>query len=1596
MLARAESKLKGSGKGSGVRGQGVRLSQARAAGYKGDDTGEAEEWLRAKAKGLDMSQKARIERARAMGFDVSRVWYHGTFKGDFGKEIDARNGDTKAFWVTSESNLAADYSRKMYGQSNILPLYINKNGMDEIEGHGKKIRDVEGKVESDIREKHPNGVIYKDVMDYVGDMNYTGESDIAAITDPTKVRSIFAAFDPDYKDSPNLLASKSRFDVPMPERGNDQRGNEPRLAPNGKPSNLNAVQWAQVRTPEFKAWFDGSVVKDKNGDPLIVYRGSADNNGNLGNFAWVSATQELASGYAERKQYSNVIPLFANIKNPFDLDHDTRAYSPSSLFSDAYKNADKESIDKTVAKKARDNFIGHFGNNILAVTMYFKDDKSKQAIQDMLSAIGYDGVKMSEKMGPSEVKVDTWAAFNSEQLKSATGNTGAFSGKNPDIRYSKHSAVSDLFADIDLATRESRAQSLKRWGLQQWRQLSAKRRRQQLGLLTGLQLVDVAKQMLPGMTDYAKLASMMEAYRRKIQVGDRYAQANHADGTENKFHAVEKLGADGISEKHSRLSDTDKTHLANVMHEATLYGLTPAEGFHKLFDTEQVAKEIAVLRDLMKQRSGQEQDSVPGENWNLGRPMPGVRTIANLKDEERQLLRKLQFDRSRIKEKDRVQALYDALPDAAKEVYKLERDSHVWMSHKVEDALVQMIEDGPLERKAKNSSIAQLRHDFEAQRASGDYFPLYREGEYWAYLKGEMNPGEGPRMAVKVVNAQQIKVTSRHGFNKVVREQLRNLGGKFRKQKGGGGYFVLPAEMKDRVELSLGDRLDDPGEREGEREFVLFHTEEERKEFIKKAESLGREVIDTGKKLEKLRETVGVSADFVGKVEDLLSQLGTDPMVAAVQDQVWQMYLQSLPELSSRKHMIHRNKTPGFGKDALLAYAHKMSHDAYGYARLKTGPALRQVMGDLKKDIEAAGSPAKAHMAQERLALLLNYQSIVLDGGMSKKEVLQRARDLEALRAAASKGDPVIAEAKLWADYAEIASQWKTPEQTARKVGEEILRLRKRLAAVQRINAEDDGHEFASNVFNELQQAYADMMNPRSSGWAVAANQVGYLFMMAFSPSAWLVNGLQTPVKSMPFVAARFGIVPTTKAFTEAYALAFGGAKDKKANALKAGEDYEPISIRQALTGEEAQAYRIAEDTGRIDNTRAHDLWGFAEEGRDRSGASRKWAQATGFGFHESERLNREVTYLAAFRVARRSGLGFEEAVDYAADVLDKTHLDYSAKNRNRFMRGDMARVALQFKSYSQGMMYLWLRSAYSAFFAKNISKAERLEARRYLAMQAGVQIAFAGALGLPIGGLMLAAQAALTGDDDDPWDFEAELRQALADLFGVDIGRGIAKGAGNFFGPADLHTRLSERDLLWRDQDKDFEGHEILSNFIHNLAGPSVGVVWNILDGLKLMGEGHFERGLEKTVPKFIAAPLKAIRYATEGAKTLKGDELIKDVGLDEVLAQAIGFTPSRLADRYEENTATKNIEGRIKDRRAELIEGMRQAVMNRDLDGRKEAMADIKAYNAKQPEKAIKYQDVANAVRMFGRARAKAVDGMVLDNRLKGKLDKRYEFAN
>lgn len=111
----------------------------------------------------------------------------------------------------------------------------------------------------------------------------------------------------------------------------------PRLAPNGKPSNLDARQWAHVRTPEFKAWFgdwekhalaenpvgslwsdpDVSKIVDENGEPRVVYHGAEK--GGFGVFAphkadkhrssmvFAAGTRTTAASYSGRSSDVEVV-----------------------------------------------------------------------------------------------------------------------------------------------------------------------------------------------------------------------------------------------------------------------------------------------------------------------------------------------------------------------------------------------------------------------------------------------------------------------------------------------------------------------------------------------------------------------------------------------------------------------------------------------------------------------------------------------------------------------------------------------------------------------------------------------------------------------------------------------------------------------------------------------------------------------------------------------------------------------------------------------------------------------------------------------------------------------------------------------------------------------------------------------------------------------------------------------------------------------------------------------------------------------------------------------------------------------------------------
>lgn len=184
---------------------------------------------------------------------------------------------------------------------------------------------------------------------------------------------------------------------------------------------LTYRQWVQVRTPAFKAWFGdwendaanaSKVVHPETGEPLVVYHATLadfDEFQNDRNIHFISADHVFTEKFTyqdngEMAEGANIMPLFVSSLNPFD-----------------YSN--KNHV-KQIAIKA--------GLGASAVSEVKKGKWQRIEDRTILEAIknsGFDGLYVKED------GVKNLAIFQSNQIKSAAANTGAFSPENDSILY---------------------------------------------------------------------------------------------------------------------------------------------------------------------------------------------------------------------------------------------------------------------------------------------------------------------------------------------------------------------------------------------------------------------------------------------------------------------------------------------------------------------------------------------------------------------------------------------------------------------------------------------------------------------------------------------------------------------------------------------------------------------------------------------------------------------------------------------------------------------------------------------------------------------------------------------------------------------------------------------------------------------------------------------------------------------------------------------------------------------------------------------------------------------------------------------------------
>lgn len=199
-----------------------------------------------------------------------------------------------------------------------------------------------------------------------------------------------------------------------------------------------------TETPQFKAWFAGSEVVDKQGKPLVMYH--ATQSGDIEEFRPYThfGTQQAANDRhdnlwnfyndelkrPDRAAGSNIMPVYLSVKNPLRLPD---LASINYLDGEPLPDRDDEDFEEDEDDDNRPLPRGWEGEEAIAMTLYergimdieeFEEHRSNDEALKFLAEQGYDGIVYENVV--EDPGNDSWIVFNPNQIKSAIGNSGDF------------------------------------------------------------------------------------------------------------------------------------------------------------------------------------------------------------------------------------------------------------------------------------------------------------------------------------------------------------------------------------------------------------------------------------------------------------------------------------------------------------------------------------------------------------------------------------------------------------------------------------------------------------------------------------------------------------------------------------------------------------------------------------------------------------------------------------------------------------------------------------------------------------------------------------------------------------------------------------------------------------------------------------------------------------------------------------------------------------------------------------------------------------------------------------------------------------------
>jgi hypothetical protein len=534
---------------------------------------------------------------------------------------------------------------------------------------------------------------------------------------------------------------------------------------------------------------------------------------------------------------------------------------------------------------------------------------------------------------------------------------------------------------------------------------------------------------------------------------------------------------------------------------------------------------------------------------------------------------------------------------------------------------------------------------------------------------------------------------------------------------------------------------------------------------------------------------------------------------------------------------------------------------------------------------------------------------------------------------------------------------------------------------------------------DKLEQIANFAQRPTVPRWSQVATSAGYGWTMGFNLSSAAITTFDVFMSTAPRLMGKYGDKAAMKAMGSASAILARSPKekmvqvmgpngkmtDRKVNTGMAGfsianYDFDAADLPKELRDIEVLA-EVATENAQINQTLNQEQLDMGNT-KDVMEKINSW---NSFLFHHAERYNREVAMTATYmlelqrlRDKKGSELTVDEKRQAAMTAVTETEFTLGATasaGRPVYAQSGIGNMAMLFKRFAISKYYMMARMTDEAFKTAKTEddKVNRRIAQKQLGRFLVSTGLFAGVAGMPLMGALGQIYDLFVDDDED--DFDAMLRKT--------VGEGLYKGIINEALGVEVASRISLNSLLYRPPIIEKDQSQFFT-LIEQLGGPIVGIGLSIERGVGLVQEGEILKGTEAILPAAARNIIKGGKQAATGeVETRRGDAVVEDIGVMQVLGQFAGFANADVIKTYEINKNERRKDTFLRTERTRLLRAANIAAANGDASGYREAVKKIREYNRELPRSArskniIMSDTIKKSRRAFDQRTKKMVGGI------------------